>query len=259
MVVESPHVIPLGVSPALPQAGDVNSYLAVVRDERFWLVDCAGSPIQRLTMAGLDPLAVEGVFITHFHPDHVYGLPAFILGLYLLQGDRTWPRSIPVCARQEALTKVRTMMGLFESQGWLSDVPLDYRVISPVIGASVARTDTFAITAAPTQHSVPSMAVRFALPASEHVLVYSGDTAPCDAVATLAADASLLIHEATGEGYGHSDALGAGEVAAAAGASQLALIHYDRAPEARARIQSRAEKGFGRAVILLEDLKSYAW
>ncbi|MCD6345562.1 MAG: MBL fold metallo-hydrolase [Anaerolineae bacterium] len=78
---EKNYVIPLGIAAALPDAAHANSYLAVVREKRYWLVDCADSPITRLQQAGLDPLAVRGVIITHFHPDHVYGLPAYLLGL----------------------------------------------------------------------------------------------------------------------------------------------------------------------------------
>ena len=86
--VQFPYVVPLGVAAALADAGHANSYLAVVGRDGYWLVDCADSPIGRLQRAGLDPLTVRGVIITHFHPDHVYGLPAYLLGLFLLADGR---------------------------------------------------------------------------------------------------------------------------------------------------------------------------
>jgi len=64
-------------------------------------------------------------------------------------------------------------------------------------------------------------------------VVYTGDTRPTDAVREIAAGADLLIHDATFASdhadragpTGHSTARQAGEVAAEAGATRLALIH----------------------------------
>jgi ribonuclease Z len=83
-------------------------------------------------------------------------------------------------------------------------------------------------------------------------VVYSGDTAPCNSVMTLAAGADLLIHEAT---FGddekeraietrHSTAREAADLAHDAGVRQLALTHisarYSReAPELLAEAQRR--------------------
>lgn len=42
------------------------------------LIDCGGSPVQRLRRLGVDPLTLTHVVITHIHPDHAYGLPALV-------------------------------------------------------------------------------------------------------------------------------------------------------------------------------------
>ena len=196
-----PQVIPLGTASALPDADHANAYLAVAAPSgSYWLVDCADSPIPRLMRAGMDPLDVEGLFITHFHPDHIYGLPAWWLGLRMLAHERdfVWRRSLMICARDEVLSQIRALARIFEPQGWLEDLPLVYHEVYPEVRVSVAQTDAFRITAAPTKHSLPSMAVRFDWRQGEEAFVYSGDTAPCRAVEILAAGASLLFHEATG-------------------------------------------------------------
>ena len=57
-------------------------------------------------------------------------------------------------------------------------------------------------------------------------MAYSCDTEPCDQVVELAEGVDILLHESTGEGFGHSSAFQAGEVAQKAGAKVLYLIHY---------------------------------
>lgn len=252
------YVVALGVSAALPDTGDTNTFLAVVRDDVHWLVDCAGDPIQRLLQVGLDPLDVEGVVLTHFHPDHVYGLPAYALGLYLLAKERSheWRHPIPICARPEVLRLVRKLLDLFADQGWLDTLPIEYREIPPEVGAPVAATSAFTITAAPGCHSVPSLALRFEIPDAPRAFVYSSDTGPCDAVAALAQGADLLIHEATGAFDGHATAAEAAEIAVEAGVAGLGLIHYESANDP---LVIEAAKVFGGPIELVKPLTRYRW
>ena len=255
----SPCVIPLGVAAALSDAGHANSYLAVVGSNGYWLVDCADGPIGRLQRAGLDPLAVRGIIITHFHPDHVYGLPAYLLGLFMLANGEPRSEPLSIYARPEVLSLVRGMVALFESQSWVSSLSLAYHEITPEVGALVAEDDEFTVTAAPAQHSIPSVAVRFALRGTSRAFVYSSDTFPCPEVEQLAQDATLLFHEATDSDRAHTRPGAAGALAARAGVGRLVLIHYYTQPDAMVYALSEAGKTFGGPVALAEELKSYPW
>jgi len=254
-----PYVVPLGVAAALSDAGHANSYLAVVGRDGYWMVDCADSPIGRLQRADLDPLAVRGIIITHFHPDHVYGLPAYLLGLFVLAEGQPRSKPLPVYARPEVLPLVREMITLFGEQSWVSPLSLAYREIVPEVGAPVAVDEEFIVTAAPTQHSIPSIAVRFALRGTSRAFVYSSDTFPCLAVETLARGATLLFHEATDSDRNHTRPGAAGTLAARAGVERLVLIHYYTQPDAMAYALSEATKTFGGLVELAEEFKPYPW
>ncbi len=259
--MEDPFVIPLGVGAALSGPNLANCYLAVGRRERYWLVDCADSPVQRLERAGLDPLALQGIFLTHFHPDHVYGLPVLLLDLCLLNRERPGILRTPVriFARPEVLAKAQALMALFEPEQWNEMFPISYEAVEPEIGAVVTTDDDFVITAAPTRHLVPSLAVKFALSESGRALVYSSDTEPCAGVEALAQGSALLIHEATDFSHGHSHPEDAARLAERAGVERLILIHYEPGPQGLDYLLKRARSAFSGPVDLAEELRWYFW
>ena len=60
----------LGTSGAVPSAERDTISLVFEDDAGMVLVDCGGSPVQRLRRLGLDPLRLSRVVVTHLHPDH---------------------------------------------------------------------------------------------------------------------------------------------------------------------------------------------
>jgi len=88
---------------------------------------------------------------------------------------------------------------------------------------------------------------------SDKVLAYSCDTEPCLAVEELAAEADVLIHEATGQSPGHSSAAQAGEIAKKAQALSLYLIHYDIRSDDPQRLVTEAQNTFDGPITLAED------
>jgi ribonuclease Z len=56
-------------------------------------------------------------------------------------------------------------------------------------------------------------------------MAYSCDTEYSPSIVRLAEGADLLLHEATGEGPGHSTSASAGRVAKEAGVGRLVLVH----------------------------------
>jgi ribonuclease Z len=213
----------LGSSAAVPAIGHDNTYLAVEGDPSVLLIDCAGSPLQKLQLAGLDPAQLGYVLLTHRHPDHVYGFPILMLGLWLL-GCRT---PLQVLGEAGGLRSAQTLLGAFHPEKeWHGFCPPLYREIDLRQECVALDLPDLLLTVAPTKHLVPSMAVKIMDKATGCTVVYSGDTAPCDALLRLARGADVLIHEAAGTNYGHSSAAQAGSLAQRAGVGKLYLIHY---------------------------------
>ena len=223
------HFVFLGSSGAIPGRDRDTTSLVFVGESDAVLVDCGGSPAQKLLLAGVDPLALSRVVITHIHPDHAYGLPSLVQTLFLLGRQAT----LHLACREEHEAPLRALLGLFGLLERPGIFPLLWEPVPPREGVAIGAPGGFAITASPNAHGgMPNMALRFEAPGRPAV-VYSSDTEPCAAVEALARGAHTLIHEATfserrPRGIGaHSTAAQAGEVAARAGVARLILAHID--------------------------------
>jgi ribonuclease Z len=246
------HFAFLGSSGALPGRDRDTTSLVFVGARDAVLVDCGGSPGQKLMQAGTDPRALSRVVITHIHPDHAYGLPSLVQTLFLL--GREAP--LHLACREEHEAPLRSLLGLFGLLDRPGLFPIVWEPVPPREGFVVGAPGEFTITAAPNAHGgMPNMALRFETRPGRAV-VYSSDTAPCAAVEALARGAHTLIHDATFSerlppGFGtHSTAAQAGEVAARAGVARLILAHIDAGlhglldahrDEARARFPGEVE------------------
>lgn len=249
------RVVALGTAAAVPDARHANTYLAVEGEQGFFLIDCGESPLIRIQSAGLELYRLRRLIITHFHPDHVLGIPILLMNAWLL--GRTDP--LPVYGLQDALERFEIMMDLFRWQEWPDFFSVSCHTVAEEMSAPVWEDEEFRITSAPVKHLVPTMGLRIENKRSGGVLAYSSDTEPCDAVVELARDADILIHEAAKGTVGHSSAGQAGEIARRAGAGRLVLIHYRPAPWKYDRWVEEAIAAFGGPAELAQDFGEYVF
>ena len=237
----------LGTSGAIPSAGRDNTALAFYSPDDVVLVDCPGSPYQKILKAGLDPMKVSSLIVTHRHADHVYGLPSLAHNMGLA-GRRS---TLHVYALAETMPLLHGFMQLFPLEA-----KMPYRIelheVPAREGHEVLQAKGFRILSAPVVHGAPNIALRveFDLPTERGVVVYSSDTSPCPSLVALARGADILIHEATflheetvrAKADGHTTGYQAGEVATQAGVKRLMLCHFvaglhDRLDELRREAQ----------------------
>jgi ribonuclease Z len=256
------HFAFLGTSGAVPSATRDTTALVVVADEGALLIDCGGSPAAKLRRAGVDPLALTHVLITHMHPDHAYGLPALVQNLMLLGRER----ELVVLCRPEHLEPIQQVLSAFHVWGRPGMFPLRLAPTGTAVATRALELGPLVVSTAPNDHgSMPNYAVRVdVIDQHERGVAYSSDTAPCDAVVALARGAHTLIHEATfphrdrGRFGVHSTAREAGEVAARAGVRRLILTHIeaDYHDELEA-LAAEAEKPFGGTVEIAREFVAY--
>jgi ribonuclease Z len=223
------HFTFLGTAGAAPARDRDTTSIVFVGDGDAVLVDCGGSPMQKLLLAGVTRDALRRVIITHMHADHVYGLPSLVEMLYLL--GRKAP--LRLACREEHEQPLRTLLGLFRQLERPGIFPIVWELVPARERFALPALGSFMVSTSPNAHgSMPNIAVRLEAPGRPAV-VYSSDTEPCDAVAALARGAHTLIHEAT---YSerrtarlgvHSTAAEAGAIAARAEVRRLILAHID--------------------------------
>lgn len=212
----------LGTGAALSSGARTTTMLAVAVPGSVLLIDCGGDAAQRMLAQGIALDELEAVVLTHEHPDHIGGFPLLVERLWL--AGRRHP--LPVHGPEETLKRARRLWETFDTSGWEGVPELEWQPVALEQSAKVLTSDAWRVTAAPGEHSVPSIALRCEHRGTESAVAYSADTRPTGAVVRLAAGADLLVHEATGgEGGGHSSAEAAAEIAAEAGVARLVLVH----------------------------------
>ena len=229
------RLVVIGCAGSFPSADSACSAYLVQADDkhgRTWtvLLDLGNGALGPLQRYG-DVAAVDAVGLTHLHADHVADMPVLSVARRYRPGGALPP--VPVwgpTGTHERLAQLAgkddpaaSTDGQFEVREWQ---PLTPVVVGPLTLVPV-----------PMNHSVPCFGVRVTGPAegepSRAVTVsYTGDTDAGPGLDALAADADVLLaeasfHEGRDDAYRgiHLTARRAAEAAARGGAHHLVLTH----------------------------------
>jgi ribonuclease Z len=157
------------------------------------MLDCSAPAVHRAAQEGLDWAALDSIWISHFHLDHVGGLAPFLFGTKY--APQTQERRKPLTIYGPAgLDKLFRAFDAADDYGLLKQpFPVEIREAAP--GSSFdllpgVRAETFA-----TPHTDESLAVRVTDTAEGSSLVYTSDTGYADGLADFAAGVSLFLME----------------------------------------------------------------
>jgi len=213
----------LGSGTAVPDGQRGSPGLAVRSDDTLLFLDLGSGTLYRAARFGVDVRRVDGVLLSHLHPDHTGDL------VPLLFAFRN-----PEWSRLEALT-IFGPQGLPEFFGSLEATYASwvaaegYRREIKVLQTGRSSVKDVRLRTCPVRHGPPAVAYELT-DASERRLVYSGDTEYSNELAVFARDADLLILECSfpeGEDRpGHLTPSGAGRIAAEARCRRLLLTHF---------------------------------
>lgn len=268
----------LGTSALLPLPERAETAATLTCAGRTILFDCGEGTQMAARKAGVSLMKADLIALTHYHGDHIFGLPGLLQSLGC--AGRTQPLYITGPeGLHEAMRPIFALVGDTAYPVRLMEIPEDGLRLSALDGGWPAQAR---LTAFATAHRVPSQGYCFTLgragrfmperakvlgvpvglwgalqkgqsvqangttilpeqvlgePRRGLKLVFSGDTAACDALTDAAAGADLLIAEATyaeneqaemAAERGHMTFAQAAETAVRAGVRTLWLTHYSQ-------------------------------
>ncbi|MQC26328.1 MAG: MBL fold metallo-hydrolase [Chloroflexi bacterium] len=247
-----PKLIILGTSDSVPDENHDNTHMLLIGKTRRVLVDCASNPVMRLRRIGVEPNSITDIIMTHFHPDHVSGVPLLLMNMWLLgRHDQ-----LNLYGLEHTVRLMEQLLDAFEWERW-QEYPVDIKRLRNKNMTLVLEAPDLRIVSYPVNHFVPAIGLRFEFPGSGKVVAYTSDTAPTANVAWLAQGADILLHEASGESEGHSSAAQAGEMAKQAKAKALYLIHYPTGLKNPQDLVAEASRNFDGPVVLAEDFMEF--
>ncbi len=224
----------LGTAGSLPTVNRNPSAIMVNRDGEMLLFDCGEGTQQQMMKARTGMKGLSSIFISHFHADHVLGIPGLTQTMSF-QG-RTDPLYIYGPRGVEDFISCLVSIGYDRLNFEIRPVRME--------PGDVVDKDGYSIKAIRTEHSVPSLgyalvedqrpgrfdrqkAISLGIPVgplfsrlqkgesvevdgkrilpddvigpsrSGRTLVYTGDTRPCSSILDASKGADLLIHDAT--------------------------------------------------------------
>jgi ribonuclease BN (tRNA processing enzyme) len=213
----------LGSGTAVPDKERGSPGIAVRSDDTLVLMDLGAGTLQRAARFGVDVNRVDGVLLSHLHPDHTGDL------VPLLFAFRN-----PEWSRDGALTLfgpagLPEFFGNLEAAYGRWVAAKGYRLEIEVLQEGSSSLKGVNLRTCPVPHGPAAVAYEIT-DASRSRLVYSGDTEYCDDLAVFAEDADLLILECSvpegGVHPGHLTPSEAGRIAGKARCRRLLLTHF---------------------------------
>lgn len=224
----------LGTGGSLPTPDRNPSAIMVNREGELMLFDCGEGTQQQMMRAKTGMKALSSIFITHFHADHMLGIPGLIQTMSF--HGRTEPLKIYGPHWVHEFVRLLSALGYYKLRFEIDAIDLE--------PGDVVKRDEYSIVALKTEHSVPSLgyaliedercgrfdrekAIELGVPPGplfsklhrgESVevdgkiihsndvvgegrpgrkIVYTGDTRPCKDILEASKGADLLIHDST--------------------------------------------------------------
>jgi ribonuclease Z len=190
---------------------------------RSVLLDCGFTVPWQYWRHRSDPEALDGLWISHFHGDHFFGVPALLLRFWEMKRRKP----LLILGQNGIQQLVEETMDLaYPSFRKKLTYALDFMEMEPGKPVPVLG---WTWQVAENEHGQRSFAVR--IDGREKSLLYSGDGRPTEATLALARHCDLLIHEAyqiNHATFGHGTIEGCIALARSARAPVLALVHLQR-------------------------------
>jgi ribonuclease BN (tRNA processing enzyme) len=223
----------LGSGTSVPSHRLAPAHLVRAADTAL-LVDCGSGCTTSLFRAGVTLDRLDGVFLTHLHPDHTGDLVPLLFAL-VNPVHPTRSADLPIRGPEGVMAHLEALETTYGR--WVRPRTCEVRALELADRQSVSVGSLTCTPFSVTHTGKPSFAYRFEL--GGLVLCLSGDSGPCDGLLEAARGAHLLVCECAaldidgGEAEGHMSPTQVGHLAREAGCRRVVLTHlYDHVERA---------------------------
>lgn len=237
----------LGTGSPLPSPDRAGPSTLVRTGDATVLVDCGRGVVMRLAGAGVLPIGLSAVLLTHLHSDHITDLNDVITTQWVMSTEPTPLRVIGPPGTTAVVDAILTM--LERDLGYRHAHHADLQYAPSITITEVSPGDSFslgatAISVHRTDHRPVEPTVGYRIEHDGAVAALAGDSVPCDELDAMCAGADLYVQTVIREDLialipserlhdicdYHSTVQQAAETAARAGVATLVMTHYVPAP-----------------------------
>lgn len=279
------------VGTASPMPGKrVQTGIAVIVNSHFFMFDVGDGVVRKAENMGLPLAQLDGIFITHWHSDHMMDLPSLVsrswllgrtneLHLYGPDGTDTMNHAMNQFLHIENKHRLDHHGAATMDISKARAIPHEFKNVQ---GSKevIYNQDGITITAFDVNHEPIEPAVGYVIEYNGKKVVISGDTKKSELIVEMAKDADLLFHEvmlisllkkmtaALGEAdmtrnqkiitdiqdY-HTSPADVAEIAAKANVKALGLYHFGPAPDMRVlkNLYKKELKGYNGTIHFAND------
>ena len=182
----------LGSGTAVPHPQRSSSGFWLEMESSSLLLDCSASAVHRMAQETLDWANLDAIWISHFHLDHVGGLPAFLFGTKYAPETQAREKPLKIFGAKG----LRELIEAFDRAGEYNllkqPFPVEIREVESLEKFEIF--DCLEAVALDTPHTPESLAIHLRYK-NNKTIVYTADTGFTKTIAALARAVDLLLME----------------------------------------------------------------
>jgi ribonuclease Z len=265
----------LGTGSPLPDPNRAGPATLVQSDGTCVLVDCGRGVVMRLAAAGVLPMMLDAVAITHLHSDHLTDLNDLITTHWIMAPEHRPLRIFGPPRVGEVVAGTLAALGPDIDYRLAHHDDLTWRPNVDVVEVAPGErfeAGTATVTVGRTDHRPVEASLAYRIDDGDRSVVAAGDGVPCDELTELCRRADAYVQTVIRDDLVraipnarlqdildyHSTVEQAAQTASRAQVGTLVLTHYVPPLQsgAEAEWRTRAAAHFGGAIVLGDDLTS---
>jgi ribonuclease BN (tRNA processing enzyme) len=176
---------------AFCSAGRNQAAYLVTAGETAFLLDCGATALASLKLHGLDPSAIDTIFLSHLHGDHFAGLP-FLFLEYAFETPRQRP--LHICGPPGTGERVTRLFSAMYDE--LAKKPLPFQLeFTDLLPDRPLELGSLTVTPFRVPHQETEISLGIGISTGRNRILYSGDTGWTEDLVRHAQGTDLFICE----------------------------------------------------------------